>query len=56
MDWKEIGQSADMRRRRIPFASTENTSRCDLSVPDEPEAVYTRATGRIPLANGTRVG
>ena len=25
--------------RRVPFASTENTSRCGLSVPDEPDAV-----------------
>ena len=45
--------------RRVPFASTENTSRCGLSVPDEPDAVdavCTRATRRVPFANGTRVG
>ena len=45
--------------RRIPFASTENTSRYGLSVPDEPDAVdavCTRATRRVPFANGTRVG
>ena len=45
--------------RRVPFASTENTSRCGLSVPDEPDAVdavFTRATRRVPFANGTRVG
>ena len=45
--------------RRVSFASTENTSRCGLSVPDEPDAVVavcTRATRRVPFANGTRVG
>ena len=45
--------------RRVPFASTENISRCGLSVPDEPDAVdavCTRATRRVPFANGTRVG
>ena len=45
--------------RRVPFVSTENTSRCGLSVPDEPDAVdavCTRATRRVPFANGTRVG
>ena len=45
--------------RRVPFASTENTSRCGLSVPDEPDAVdavCTRATRRVLFANGTRVG
>ena len=45
--------------RRVPFASTENTSRCGLSVPDEPDAVdavCTRTTRRVPFANGTRVG
>ncbi len=44
--------------RRVPLASTENTSRCRLSVPDEPDAVdavCTRATRRVPFANGTRV-
>ena len=42
-----------------PTPSTENTSRCGLSVPDEPDAVdavCTRATRRVPFANGTRVG
>ena len=45
--------------RRVPFASTENTSRCGLSLPDEPDAVdavCTRATRRVPFANVTRVG
>ena len=45
--------------RRVPFASTENTSRCGLSVPDERDAVdavCTRETRRVPLANGTCVG
>ena len=45
--------------RRVPFASTENTSRCGMSIPDEPDAVdavCTRATRRVPFANGTRVG
>ena len=45
--------------RRVPFASTENTSRYGLSVPDEPDAVdavCTRATRRVPFANGRRVG
>ena len=45
--------------RREPFTSTENTSRCGLSVPDEPDAVdavCTRATRRVPFANGMRVG
>ena len=34
--------------RRVPFASTENTSRCGLSVPDAVDAVCTRATRRVP--------
>ena len=42
--------------RRVPFASTENTSRCGLSVPDEPDAVDAVCTRRVPFANGTRVG
>ena len=40
--------------RRVPFGSTENTSRCGLSVPDEPDAVCTRATnvlGKRSLPN-----
>ena len=44
--------------RCVPFASTENTSRCGLSVPDEPDvvdAVCTRKTRWVPFANGTRV-
>ena len=69
MEWKEIGQSADMCGRRIsavPDVSTRvftlqrqsdayrsrplaNTSRCGLSVPDEPDAVCTRATRLVPL-------
>ena len=40
--------------RRVPFASTENTTRCGLSVPDEPDAVCTWATRRVAFANGTR--
>ena len=38
--------------RRVPFASTENTSRCGPSVPDEPDAVdavCTRVTRRVPF-------
>ena len=44
------------RTQRVPFASTANTSRCGLSVPDEPDAVCTWATGRVPVSNGTRIG
>ena len=55
MEWKEIGQSAHTRRQRIaavPDASTENTSRCGLSVLDEPDAVCTRAIRRVPFTLG----
>ena len=44
--------------RCVPFTSTENTSRCGLSVPDEPdvvEAVCTWKTRWVPFAKGTRV-
>ena len=39
--------------RRVPFASTENTSRCGLSVPDEPDAVDAVCT-RQPDAHRSR--
>ena len=40
--------------RRVSFAYTENTSRCGLSVPDEPDAVYAVYTGNPMRIAGER--
>ena len=42
--------------RHVQFASTANTSRCGLSVPDTVDAVCIWATGHVQFANGMRVG